>query len=54
MGTVIEFPQRGGTEVPHFDEKHPATTFTELSLKLSVALTYVKALPRAPRNHEVE
>lgn len=22
MGTVIEFPQRGGTEVLHFDEKH--------------------------------
>jgi hypothetical protein len=34
MGTVIQFPQREGTEVLHFDEKHPFGEIGGLTLSL--------------------
>ncbi len=34
MGTVIQFPQREGTEVLHFDEKHPFGGIGGLTLSL--------------------
>ena len=34
MGTVIQFPQREGTEVLHFDEKHPFGEIGSLTLSL--------------------
>ncbi len=34
MGNIIEFPQRGGTEVLHFDEKHPFGEIGGLMLSL--------------------
>jgi hypothetical protein len=34
MGTIIQFPQREGTEILHFDEKHPFGEIGGLMLSL--------------------